>query len=182
MEEGRVPLAPIAEMESRRMTVCRTLLAISVLADACLAPVAMWSPFGFNVDVWWKDQVAAWSLDASVADWLMIAWLRDVLMAVLLFSMAACRRQANALEDAPWCRRVVVAREPAFVDVAGSCRIRVILLIFVVFCKLPRSTVESIPFPPRGRQGPKASLEIKMNDYAELGDVRNAELSYERLR
>jgi len=108
MEEGRVPLAPIAEMESRRMTVCRTLLAISVLADACLAPVAMWSPFGFNVDVWWKDQVAAWSLDASVADWLMIAWLRDVLMAVLLFSMAACRRQANALEDAPWCRRVVV--------------------------------------------------------------------------
>jgi len=23
-------------------------------------------------------QVAAWSLDASVADWLMIAWLRDV--------------------------------------------------------------------------------------------------------
>ena len=108
MEEGRVPLAPIAEMESRRMTVCRTLLAISVLADACLAPVAMWSPFGFNVDVWWKDQVAAWSLDAFVADWLMIAWLRDVLMALLLFSMAACRRQANTLEDAPWCRRVVV--------------------------------------------------------------------------
>jgi len=106
MEEGRVPLAPIAEMESRRMTVCRTLLAISVVADACLAPVAMWSPFGFNVDVWWKDQVAAWSLDASVADWLMIAWLRDVLMA-LLFSMA-CRRQAKAPEDAPWCRRAVV--------------------------------------------------------------------------
>lgn len=130
-------------------------LGNSVSFQQVEAPVAMWSPFGFNVDVWWKDQaatkawnrtkwakicwlsnglqcstsfcwgvalfsthfedpkcwnlkqlgktkkqphlrfsssfqhfftwhpivpwkVAAWSLDASVADWLMIAWLRDV--------------------------------------------------------------------------------------------------------
>lgn len=108
MEEGRTPLAPVAQQESKRITLFRILLSLSIVMDAILVPLLMWSPFSFQVDQWWSQQVAAWSLDASVADWLMIAWLRDVLVAV--FFSLAWRKQVSDpwTEDARWCRRVVV--------------------------------------------------------------------------
>eukprot|EP00435_Cladocopium_sp_Y103_P045425 s69_g13.t1 len=93
MEEGRTPLAPVAQQESKRIIFFRILLSLSIVMDAILVPLLMWSPFSFQVDQWWSQQVAAWRLDASVADWLMIAWIRDVLLAA--FFSLAWRKQVD---------------------------------------------------------------------------------------
>ena len=42
--------------------------------------------------------------------------------------------------------------------------------------------IQFLPFSLQKTSFKQASLQIMMNDYAELGDVRNAELSYEKLR
>lgn len=106
MEEGRAPLAPVAELETRRMNLWRACLALTIVLDAVAVAFFLWSPFEFKMDTWWSEQVKTWSFDASIADWLLFAWIRDVLVAS--FVSISCKKQATSEEDTRMCRRVVL--------------------------------------------------------------------------
>mmetsp|Transcript_35981 Transcript_35981/g.110710 ORF Transcript_35981/g.110710 Transcript_35981/m.110710 type:complete len:840 (+) Transcript_35981:3-2522(+) len=90
VEEGRVPLAQ-PDMAAAAFAVTslgafrqQVVLGCLLVLDLVLAPLLLFSPFSFNGSAWFHSQVAQWSFESSVADWGLLAVLRDILMAALL--------------------------------------------------------------------------------------------------
>jgi len=99
IEEGRVPLAqPAEDLRAAVRKASRLKLALwaAIITDLVLAPLLLLAPFSFSTSAWFNSQVANWSLDGSVADWILVVAVRDLLSAALLI----CRQQEAAARRA----------------------------------------------------------------------------------
>lgn len=93
MEEGRTPLAPFSvQTEDRQqdsLRICKrrqNLLRIAAAVSFVVTPLASLASFSYNAAKWTDNQVAHWSFDGSMFDWVVLSSLRDVfVLAVLLF-------------------------------------------------------------------------------------------------
>lgn len=64
--------------------VWSALLALLLLTDLVLSPLAWIVPYDFDFSKCWSAQVKEWSLNASLADWLFVVLIRDLLMLTFL--------------------------------------------------------------------------------------------------
>lgn len=106
MEEGRTPLAgaPAAEEQaraaSRRAVVLENALRALLLVHlVLLVPLAL-APFTFSLRSWASQQLSSWSFESSVADWLALLFVRDVLVLGLLIAGGRSRRHPVAARHA----------------------------------------------------------------------------------
>lgn len=93
VEEGRAPLTMgdgrsadnvLADALTRANRLKAAVIAVA-LFDILAAFVMVLSPFAFDLGAWSQSQITGWSFDASIFDWLLLCWARDLaLVAVLL--------------------------------------------------------------------------------------------------
>eukprot|EP00929_Paragymnodinium_shiwhaense_P023484 TRINITY_DN14690_c0_g1_i1.p1 TRINITY_DN14690_c0_g1~~TRINITY_DN14690_c0_g1_i1.p1 ORF type:complete len:855 (-),score=217.69 TRINITY_DN14690_c0_g1_i1:194-2758(-) len=111
IEDGGAPLARQTSAGRALQTACarfawlQLVTMVVAAADLVISVVVLLSPFSFDFEDMAESQVAHWSVSGSVADWTLLAILRDVAMIGALM-WARCKK--NEERGAQWARRAVV--------------------------------------------------------------------------
>lgn len=110
VESGREPLRDHASYELLQVLIRSLRLRVSVLrallvADAVLTPLSLIAAFEFNFQELLASQAEKFNLASSYLDWILVVWLRDLLMG---FFVWRSRRGDATPEEA--CRHTRAAR------------------------------------------------------------------------
>jgi len=82
------------------------LLTIFLLLDLIALPLLALLPFSFKVADFLDDQLAKWSLETSILDWLLICLLRDIAIGVLMCLAERKESVVAPVEYLGWARRL----------------------------------------------------------------------------